>query len=488
MQQTDDIKARLQTRIQKLIECEKDKDLALEELHKCAKDPIYFINNWVWSYNPKSETQKIFPIKIFRKQEEYIIWLLERLEKKERGVTIKPREVGATWMCCAFAVWMFLFKDSISVTFCSNQLKMVDTRDDPDCIFSKIRQIIKYLPKFMKPIVKDKNFIILNETNFSTIKGAGGENPGRGGRSTIFFADEFAAVERQEAVEDAVTGNADTVIYLSTFRRPGNLFYRKATDDTTPKFKFSWWDDPRKTKEWYDKIKASTEPISFARNVECDPYASVSGALIKKEWIQASVNLWKSIKTVNPSIPIYAGYDPAGEGQGCEHTLVLRQGIKVSEIHAWKGLESHESAKKVHSLIYDKVESCYYDSDGGWGLMVKTYFKEIGYKKSVGVRGGFGSKDKRFLNMRAKLYWNLRDRFEATYLNDPDISKRIAIPDDGKLIDQLLSITISEREDGRIKVDSKVEMAKKGISSPDRADALVYSYASEFYKSDAIGV
>jgi hypothetical protein len=75
----------------------------------------------------------------------------------------------------------------------------------------------------------------------------------------------------------------------------------------------------------------------------------------------------------------------------------------------------------------------------------------------------------RFVNARAKDYWTLRERFEQ---GEIEID-----PDDDKLGAQLRSIKWGLDSRGRIKIESKDEMRKRGLPSPDRADAMAIAFA-----------
>jgi hypothetical protein len=88
----------------------------------------------------------------------------------------------------------------------------------------------------------------------------------------------------------------------------------------------------------------------------------------------------------------------------------------------------------------------------------------------VPYNGGEAPIDKeRFVNARAEDYWTLRERFEQ---GEIDID-----PDDDKLAAQLGSIKWGIDSRGRIKIESKDDMRKRGLPSPDRADALAIAFA-----------
>ena len=58
------------------------------------------------------------------------------------------------------------------------------------------------------------------------------------------------------------------------------------------------------------------------------------------------------------------------------------------------------------------------------------------------------------------------------------------IPDDPMLRDELQSPEIVPRADGKIQIESKKEMKSRGVPSPNRADALVISFAYPVVKKE----
>lgn len=451
-----------------------------DEIRKCARDPIHFCRNWLWTFDPNRDGEKLIPFVPFPKQEEFMIWVLERMENRESGVVIKPRQVGMTWTTCAIGLWMWLFRRNVNITYTSMKITLTDKHGDPKCVFYKLRKMLELLPPFLYPQNRDVNSVITNLDRNNTLTADGGDNPGRGGTATVIFCDEFANCQHQEMVDAAVSANSDSIIYMSTFSRPGNLFFKLALrqERELPVFEFKWWEDPRKTTAWYQALQKSKDKAWISREIDCDPYSSMEGQLIKKEWIDASVSLRDSVEITIP-IPEHCGYDPAGDGDGCEHVVARRKGPMVLSITGYKG-DSEFCARRALQLSED-AEMLIYDADGGWGRVARSVFMKenrriIGFHSSGGGIPGF-------VNRRAAAYWIIRDRlrrtFELSKGDNVDPMDCLFIPNDGVLIDQLLSIRSEEREDGRIQIESKMSMLKKGIKSPDRADALVYSYSNE---------
>jgi hypothetical protein len=89
-------------------------------------------------------------------------------------------------------------------------------------------------------------------------------------------------------------------------------------------------------------------------------------------------------------------------------------------------------------------------------------------KRVMAFQGGTRAYDSdRYMNKRAEEYWLLRDDFEKG-LVDLD-------PLDEKLQSQLMSLKWDNTNKGLIKIESKDDMEKRGLPSPDRADAVMMS-------------
>ena len=92
-----------------------------------------------------------------------------------------------------------------------------------------------------------------------------------------------------------------------------------------------------------------------------------------------------------------------------------------------------------------------------------------------------------FKNKRAQYWWLLRDRFEATYnavelgiYSDPEalISLCSGIPALNLLKAELVRPQRKRTNNSIIQLESKVDMKKRGVPSPNLADALVMCFAN----------
>ena len=81
------------------------------------------------------------------------------------------------------------------------------------------------------------------------------------------------------------------------------------------------------------------------------------------------------------------------------------------------------------------------------------------------------SDPERFLNLKSQLYWGLRMRFEQ---ND------VAGLTDERTITQLAAMRYRHNARGQVVMESKEEARKRGVRSPDRAEALMLAFTPEF--------
>jgi hypothetical protein len=105
----------------------------------------------------------------------------------------------------------------------------------------------------------------------------------------------------------------------------------------------------------------------------------------------------------------------------------------------------------------------------GVGAGVYDRLVELGIPV-VPYNGGEAPFDKeRFVNARAEDFWNLREIFET---GEVDIDEL-----DDVLAAQLGSIKWTVDSRGRIKIESKDDMRKRGMPSPDRADTIAMAFS-----------
>lgn len=116
----------------------------LKELARCARDPIYFIKNYVY-INTKDKGMQLF--KLYDFQEELII----KFNKHRFNIVKFPRQCGKSATTRAFILWYALFNEDKVVAILANKLNLAQEQ------LQQLRDSYINLPMWMQPGVKQWN-------------------------------------------------------------------------------------------------------------------------------------------------------------------------------------------------------------------------------------------------------------------------------------------------------------------------------------------
>lgn len=460
-----------------------------------AQGCVEFIERWVWTYDPRTKPGWR-PFVLFPKQREFIYWLWDRYTMQSDGLVEKCRDSGATYLAMAFSLYLWLFHSGSKIGFGSRKEILVDRSNDLDSIFEKGRQMLSRIPKFLLPdgfnAARDCPYMrIINPENGNAITGEAGDNIGRGGRSTMYFKDESAFYDHADSIDAALSENSNVKIDISTPHGSNNNFARKRMSGNVPVFTFGWRDDPRKNKAWYDNKVATLAPHIVAQEIDINYYASVDGLVIPPEWVTSAIGL-----QLDANGPRVAGFDVC-DGGADAHALVGRQGPVVFAAKMWRDGTTTDATARAYQLCFAaSIDTIVYDSVGV-GAGARGEFTRLASlpdapKYDAQILGFHGGKEptsghyapgKRnkdmFLNIKAQLYWELRDRFHRTHQYVTQGVQHahetlISLPVGARQLHMELAQPTwsADRADARIVVDKKPD----GAASPNLADALVMSF------------
>lgn len=261
------------------------------ELARCATDLIYWFNNYCVAFDPRLPNP-YSKFTLWPKQEEFLLWLQDRERTQTPGLVEKSRDSGVSYLCCGYALHRWLFGSGFAAGFGSRKAEYVDNLGDPKSIFEKIRMLLRGLPTWQHPAGFDwrrhsAEAKLINPANGSTITGESGDGIGRGGRTSIYFVDESAHIERPKLLDSSLSATTNVRIDVST---PNGLneFYQRRQSGMVQVFRIHWQDDPRKnaTEEkpdgsvvypWYEEQKRKPDfrdPTVLAQEIDIDYVAS----------------------------------------------------------------------------------------------------------------------------------------------------------------------------------------------------------------------
>ena len=182
----------------------------------------------------------------------------------------------------------------------------------------------------------------------------------------------------------------------------------------------------------------------------------------------ARVIEWRDIPR---AIPRVMGVDIARQGMDL-NVIVRRQGRKVApDIQAWHERDTMATANYIARTINEWRPDRVFIDGVGVGAGVVDYLKASGFSRIVvdvqsGQRPTLPDEAKRCANMRAVMWSRMRE-----WLRTADL------PMDQELMEELCAPKYKfERKTDRMLVESKAEMLQRGVKSPNKADALVYTF------------
>ena len=164
--------------------------------------------------------------------------------------------------------------------------------------------------------------------------------------------------------------------------------------------------------------------------------------------------------------PLIMGVDVARFGED-ETALCLRQGPLCYPFDCYRQIDSMQVAAHVGRIINEKSPAAVFiDSTGGYGGGVIDRLLELGFRVQ-GVNFSDAPMEWGYLNKRAEMWSNMATWFKG----------EVSIPDDPRLISELPSPTYKYTSNNQLQLEAKADMKKRGLSSPDRGDALALTFA-----------
>ncbi len=216
-------------------ECLRDPKIRQAVAAYCAQDILFFINTFLWQYNPKSigdgslETGPFitwdFQESALMSQDEDAPGMLWCIEHQKDLIIVKSRDMGASWLCLIVILWIFMFHKRKKILVISRNQEAVDRPGDSDSLFWKLDFAIRYLPTWMSKSV-DRRKLGFSHENGSIITGqATTSKSGVGGRAYLMFIDEFSQIDEDYDVLHRTSDTTSCRIFNGTHLGTSTAFF-----------------------------------------------------------------------------------------------------------------------------------------------------------------------------------------------------------------------------------------------------------------------
>jgi len=308
-----------------------------------------------------------------------------------------------------------------------------------------------------------------------------------------------------DAIEGILTGNSRLVLIFNPNRTTGEA-YQSTRSPQYEKFKlnclnavnvrakkilipgqvdYEWIDEKIKKPGWVveieeNEVRKDTRDFKwegkwyrpndlFLVKVMGEFPRAAEDTLIPLSWVEMANDRWREQKGKEKGA-LKLGVDVAGMGRDLT-VFAFRRGNIIEKLKVYSKQDHMVTVGRAKNELIKKEDITYIDSAGeGAGVfsrLIELKVNAVGVKASESAKGLTDLTEQRtFANMRAYLYWALRDAL------DPAFDEKLALPPVDELTQDLTEVHWSTRSNGDIIIEEKDKIKKRLGRSPDYGDAV----------------
>lgn len=387
--------------------------------------------------------------------------------------------------------------------------------DATQAIFEMAKRYNNNLPEGLAPKAdKDNdNRLVFNRLNSGYRVGtAGSKQIGRSMTNQLLHLSEYAMYENHTEIKAGIEQTVGDLkgtekIKESTAKGIANAFYmdwqdaKEGNSDWEAIFVPWYWDDgytrdavgmvlSEEEKDWlklYEHNGLTARHLAWRRNKlgdfagdydqKCKIFSQEYPFTDEEAFINSITDTFITVEPVQRArkaqittdSALIIGVDPARGGVD-RSAIIRRKGRCAYKCETFQGLDTMQLVGKLKTIIDKEHPHKVFIDAIGLGAGVVDRLHEMGYECAVGVNVARSANNPdRFLNLRAELWSEMRDWF----LQDLPVQ----IPDDPELQKELCGLGYDHNSAGRLVIESKKDAKARGMSSPDKADALMITFA-----------
>ncbi|HSW00013.1 MAG TPA: DEAD/DEAH box helicase family protein [Sedimentisphaerales bacterium] len=353
-----------------------------------------------------------------------------------------------------------------------------------DVLWAEVGRLRQRMPEWFRDqvtIVSDRMFVVGHEdTQFAVARTARPENPealqGLHSENMLFVIDEASGVADAvfQPVEGALSTRGSRVIMASNPTQTAGFFFlsHHRNKHLWKTFSLSCVDSPLVSPEYVESMRdqyGEDSDIYKVRVLGKFPSASINqlipyGLATKAAKRKLALHQYQFA-------PVVLGVDPAWEGDD-RSVIYMRQGLASTCLFSRVGVDNMTLAA-LTGQYWDEYRADGVFIDVGWGAGVIDRLRQLG-RFPVPVNFGGKSSEERYSNKRSQMWNNLKK-----WLDEGGV-----IEDTNDLIEDLCGPQFGFCSNGKIMLEAKKDMKKRGLRSPDLGDALALTFAESVQKLD----
>ena len=263
----------------------------IEEYVKCAKDPIYFIRQFVKIIHVD---HGLIPLDLYEYQER----MVSTFNNNRFVITKMPRQSGKSTAVVGYILHYILFNQDKNVALLANKAELARE------LLDRLKKAYENLPLWLQQgiVVWNKGSIEL-ENGSKIIATSTTGSAARGQSFSLVFLDEFAFVPHGladdffKSVYPTISSGTETKMIIVSTPKGMNHFYRMWTEAEEGRSNFlpltvNWWETPGRDERWKEEQIANTSEEDFEQEFACN-FLGTSNTLI-------SANTLRNLTFVRP--------------------------------------------------------------------------------------------------------------------------------------------------------------------------------------------
>lgn len=406
--------------------------------------------------------------------------VMDAIASGERRISVRSGHgVGKSSCAAAIILWYLTTRYPCKIVVTAPTASQLY-----DALFAEVKRRLKEMPRAVSKLMEATSDRVVLKSSpteaFCSARTSSKERPeslaGVHSENVLLIADEASGIPEEvyESAAGSMSGHAATTLLLGNPTRTSGFFYRTHTD-----LSHDWW-----TK----KVSCADSPLvseDFIRDM-ANRYGEESAAYsvrVLGEFPQADEDTYIPLSLIeaatrrdveeSPSAPVVWALDVARYGRD-RSALAKRKGNAVIEnIKTWRDKSTMELSGIIlneyeSTPIIDRPQEILVDVIGvGAGVTDRLIELDLP-ARGINVAESASLSDK-YMRLRDELWGKAREWFEA---------KECVLPEDAALVQELAAPRFAFTSTGKIKIESKDEMRRRGIRSPDLADSFVLTFAS----------
>jgi hypothetical protein len=275
----------------------------VEEYIKCAKEPIYFVKNYMKIIHVD---KGLIPFDLYEYQEE----MITKFNEERFVITKMPRQSGKSTAVISFILHYILFNESKNVALLANKAELARE------LLDRLKKAYENLPLWLQQGITTWNKGSIELENGSKILATSTTGSAARGQSfSLVFLDEFAFVQHNiandffKSVYPTISSGQETKMIIVSTPKGMNHFYKMWVEAEEQRSNFKtlavdWWETPGRDSDWKLQQVANTSEEDFNQEFACEFLGSTNTLV--------NVNILRNLAFINPTFQ-KNGFDQYGE-------------------------------------------------------------------------------------------------------------------------------------------------------------------------------